>query len=52
MTTPSRTTNTTEVRRARLMVNVVETRFDAPVTLGGAPAARERALLLRGQVNF
>ncbi|MFN7085000.1 MAG: OprO/OprP family phosphate-selective porin [Burkholderiales bacterium] len=37
---------------SRVMVNLVETRFDTLVTIGGVPTSRERALLLRGQVNF
>lgn len=37
---------------ARLMVTAVHTRFDTPVTIGSVPTSRERALMLRGQVNF
>ncbi len=37
---------------ARALLNVVRTRFDTPVTLGGAPVTSERAVTLRGQVNF
>lgn len=35
----------------RALLNVVRTRFDTPVTLGGAPVTSERAVTLHEQVN-